>query len=191
MASRDPEAARAYAREYRKKNRERINAYHREWRKKRGRTDEDRERERTRYREDQEHRERMQAAWRKWRRESGYYEKNKEKIKEWHAAHRPSPEKRREYQERYYARDPQRVRELKRKNLQTYRARIRGAFIEAVETRAVLERSMGLCGICGLAIEDRFEIDHIVPVALGGKHGYDNVQAAHPECNRRKGGRLQ
>lgn len=32
------------------------------------------------------------------------------------------------------------------------------------------------------------EIDHRVPIAMGGAHTYDNVQCACRECNQRKGG---
>ena len=33
---------------------------------------------------------------------------------------------------------------------------------------------------------DRFEVDHIMPLALGGKHENDNIQLLCLECNRRK-----
>lgn len=52
----------------------------------------------------------------------------------------------------------------------------------------VWERDGGLCRICGLAaVEDDWHLDHIVPLACGGKHDYDNVGVTHPACNLRKG----
>lgn len=62
---------------------------------------------------------------------------------------------------------------------------------------AVYERFEGICQICGLptdvnAREGRKifgaypSIDHIIPVARGGAHSWDNVQLAHMACNVRK-----
>ncbi len=48
-----------------------------------------------------------------------------------------------------------------------------------------------VCGICGLKIESRFEIDHIIPLARNGSNTLDNLQLAHPICNRTKSDRLQ
>jgi 5-methylcytosine-specific restriction endonuclease McrA len=31
------------------------------------------------------------------------------------------------------------------------------------------------------------EVDHILPLARGGPHRYENVQPSHGDCNRRKG----
>jgi hypothetical protein len=30
-------------------------------------------------------------------------------------------------------------------------------------------------------------LDHIVPVSVGGEHGWGNLQPAHPRCNAKKG----
>ena len=50
----------------------------------------------------------------------------------------------------------------------------------------------GRCGICGefVGVTD-FEIDHVVPLARGGLHGYVNTQPSHPTCNRKKYDHLQ
>jgi 5-methylcytosine-specific restriction endonuclease McrA len=66
------------------------------------------------------------------------------------------------------------------------RARLRGA--DVVLSLVVLERDDGTCGICGGDVDPTdFHVDHVEPLALGGEHSYANVQAAHPDCNRRKG----
>lgn len=68
-------------------------------------------------------------------------------------------------------------------------ARRRGALIvERVVPLVVLERDDGECGVCGSDVDPfgDFEIDHIVAIADGGEHSYENVQLAHPACNRRK-----
>ena len=57
---------------------------------------------------------------------------------------------------------------------------------------AVLERDGMVCGICSEPIEDRADlhIDHIHPVARGGRSELDNLQPAHALCNIRKGARV-
>lgn len=48
-----------------------------------------------------------------------------------------------------------------------------------------------ICGICGLPIEDMKDctVDHIVPLAKGGRTTIENCQLAHFDCNQRKGAR--
>lgn len=48
-----------------------------------------------------------------------------------------------------------------------------------------------ICGICGYTIEHSFEVDHIVPISRNGTGTIDNLQLAHPICNRVKSNRLQ
>ena len=66
------------------------------------------------------------------------------------------------------------------------RARIRGTQVERIDYALVLERAAGQCGICREPLALPIEIDHVVPLARGGTHTYDNLQAAHAGCNRRK-----
>lgn len=65
-------------------------------------------------------------------------------------------------------------------------ARQRGATVENVDRDYVLQRDLGICGICHTPIQEGFHIDHIVPLSKGGAHSYANVQLAHPKCNERK-----
>jgi len=83
-----------------------------------------------------------------------------------------------------------RMMSLRRKH--SRRARERDAFVEVVDPATVLALAKGRCGICLKIIKDgdAWELDHIVPLAKGGAHCYDNVQPAHPECNRRKAARV-
>lgn len=72
-----------------------------------------------------------------------------------------------------------------------HRARNRAAFVEHVDPLVVLERDDNICGICGGDVDpDDFHIDHIVPLARGGLHNYENTQAAHPSCNWAKSARV-
>lgn len=64
--------------------------------------------------------------------------------------------------------------------------------IDAIE---VYERSGWVCGICGQPVDQGIGFpdlmsaspDHIIPLAAGGTHTWDNVQLAHLICNSHKG----
>src|ERR1700677_818703 len=72
------------------------------------------------------------------------------------------------------------------------RTRKRNAFIENIDRQIVLERDNGICGICkNLVDTTNYHIDHIIPLAKGGKHHYNNVQIAHPTWNWQKYTKLQ
>jgi 5-methylcytosine-specific restriction endonuclease McrA len=58
----------------------------------------------------------------------------------------------------------------------------------------VFKRDKWTCGICHEAIDRTLRwpdlmsasVDHVIPLAEGGSHTYDNVQAAHWLCNTYK-----
>jgi 5-methylcytosine-specific restriction endonuclease McrA len=54
--------------------------------------------------------------------------------------------------------------------------------------REILRRDDYTCQYCGVR-SPYLTIDHIVPRRLGGHHDWDNLVAACPPCNHRKGGR--
>lgn len=62
---------------------------------------------------------------------------------------------------------------------------------EKVDLKQILRDSKGLCGICKTPL-DLFGIDfdHIIPLARGGTHTRDNIQATHSRCNRAKGAKV-
>jgi 5-methylcytosine-specific restriction endonuclease McrA len=47
----------------------------------------------------------------------------------------------------------------------------------------VLIAGKGRCEICGEKIIDAFDIDHRVPLALGGADDASNWRALHPDCH--------
>ncbi len=57
------------------------------------------------------------------------------------------------------------------------------------ETIELLNRQNGLCPLCNnkLIINDEIHIDHIIPLAQGGKDRFLNLQAVHKYCNLKKG----
>lgn len=47
-----------------------------------------------------------------------------------------------------------------------------------------------MCGICQEYVDyEDFSLDHIIALARGGTHTYENVQTSHLICNIRKGAR--
>jgi 5-methylcytosine-specific restriction endonuclease McrA len=58
----------------------------------------------------------------------------------------------------------------------------------ALTKREVLRRDHFTCQYCGQH-SGILTIDHVVPRRLGGQHIWNNVVAACPTCNRRKGGK--
>lgn len=86
---------------------------------------------------------------------------------------------------------------LRRAGKDRRRAVKREAFVSNVNRKAIYERDGYRCGLCGtrLAMTEVVPhplaptIDHVVPLAEGGKHEPANCQAAHFLCNSRKGDR--
>ena len=86
------------------------------------------------------------------------------------------------------------------------RARIEAVIVDAdISLEEVYRRDKGICHICGMAcnwddhkwrgntfITGRLypTIDHVIPLAEGGTHGWDNVRLAHQCCNSMKGAKL-
>ena len=54
--------------------------------------------------------------------------------------------------------------------------------------REILRRDEYTCQYCGQR-SPYLTVDHIRPRRLGGQHSWDNLVAACPSCNHRKGGR--
>jgi 5-methylcytosine-specific restriction endonuclease McrA len=54
--------------------------------------------------------------------------------------------------------------------------------------REILRRDDFTCQYCGQRVT-YLTIDHVLPRRLGGQHIWENVVAACPACNHRKGGR--
>ena len=54
--------------------------------------------------------------------------------------------------------------------------------------REILRRDNYTCQYCGQKAS-YLTVDHIVPRRLGGEHSWENLVAACPSCNHRKGGR--
>lgn len=77
------------------------------------------------------------------------------------------------------------------------RARYHGVEYEYINPLKVLERDNYRCQVCGIATPKRLrgstddrapELDHRIPMAMGGAHVWANVQCACRRCNAAKGG---
>ena len=158
MARVSLEADRAYQRQYRADNHEKVRA-----REKRG-YERRHEKEILRMRSYKAQRKEQDAAYAK-----AYYEIN--------------AEDRRAYARQWGLENPEQRRQINARR----RARERNAFIEDIDRQTVLEHDEGICGICEEPVDrDNFHIDHIVPLSRSGLHCYANVQVAHPQCNLEK-----
>ncbi|WP_368046071.1 HNH endonuclease [Rhizobium sp. CBN3] len=82
-----------------------------------------------------------------------------------------------------------------RLNRKKERARLRTQAIENVDPIKVFDRDKWKCQICGCTTprklrgtyDDRApELDHIMPLSLGGAHSYMNTQCACRRCNAAK-----
>lgn len=115
-----------------------------------------------------------------------YYEANKEKI---------ADQKRKHY-EANREKSAERLRKWKKANFdkvrvieQNRRSRIEGnggrLSKDIVQTLIVLQK--GKCACCGENLSKGYHIDHIMPIALGGKNTDENVQLLTPKCNLSKG----
>jgi len=90
-------------------------------------------------------------------------------------------------QKAWKARNPRRVNGYVRKR----QALVVTTTVELVDYTVVLEKARGHCKICRKPFGRlKVEIDHKVPLARGGTHTYDNLQAVHAVCNRRKGAKI-
>lgn len=83
---------------------------------------------------------------------------------------------------------------LKREMNSLRRVREREAFVAPVARHRIFERDGWRCQLCGDAVERDAvvphplapTIDHVLPLAVGGKHEPANVQCAHFLCNSQK-----
>lgn len=115
-----------------------------------------------------------------------YYQANPEKIAEckrkWHEANREKiAERKREYYEANF--------EKFKANNHNRRAKIKGnggkLSPDIVQTLMTLQK--GKCACCGKSLKQGYHLDHIMPIALGGKNTDDNIQLLTPKCNLSKG----
>lgn len=137
----------------------------------------------------------MLERYRKWARtrRKNHPERERLAIKEASAKRRrEDPERKRRECREWYSANLERARISSRRSENNRRALKKNAFIESIDPDAVFDRANGICGICKSPVSKSkpWHVDHIVPLSLGGKHAYNNVQLAHPSCNLSKDARM-
>jgi len=78
------------------------------------------------------------------------------------------------------------------------RANKRANAYESVNRDVVLERDHWICYLCGdnIPAAEKWpaplsaSMDHVIPLARGGAHTYENIKSAHLSCNISKGARI-
>lgn len=82
---------------------------------------------------------------------------------------------------------------------QKERARLKAAYVECVDPIKVFERDGWRCHLCGRHTPRKLrgsyrpnapELDHIVPLSVGGDHSYRNTACACRACNGAKGAKI-
>lgn len=104
-------------------------------------------------------------------RSKSYYEKDRQRGIDWAFASRK--------------RRPEHYRELARCQSIARRALIKGG-ATSLETRAWKRAQKKVCHWCAKRCAKDFHIDHIMPLARGGRHELHNLCIACPDCNHRK-----
>lgn len=80
------------------------------------------------------------------------------------------------------AKDPTRNRAI----CGNWRARQSGGRVTALDIVKQMRAQQGRCYYCEQPTAERFEVDHFIALANGGKHDPSNIVIACPNCNRRK-----
>lgn len=79
-------------------------------------------------------------------------------------------------------------RSMYRKQTQKRYAMRKAAFVEDVNPIDVYNEQNGVCYLCDSVFDFKeMELDHVFPIARGGKHKRDNCKMACVRCNRSKG----
>ena len=111
-----------------------------------------------------------------------WIEKNKERhlsnSQEWYKNHK---EQKRQKQKDWNKANPDKLRV----HYQNRKSRVGNQRINEKDIKFIFSLQKGCCAICRTTL-DSYEIDHIKPLSLGGKHEKDNIQILCRSCNRVK-----
>jgi 5-methylcytosine-specific restriction endonuclease McrA len=158
---------------YEAKNRERVKASHAAWRKAniehvKASTAE----YRALHREDAKAR---SVAWR-----AKNTERSRSGVKAWRAA---NPEKVKKILSTWKEENPY-ARRIYEQNREAYK-RARGKLSKGI-VEILFKRQHGRCACCGEKLGKDYQLDHIMPLALGGANIDSNVQLLKKRCNQQK-----
>ena len=157
-----------YLQEYRKKNKDKVYATEMAWRL--------------------ANPDRVKATRKRWKDKNPafnleYYKKESEKIKLrakiWYIANKDHAAA---YKTEYYKIKP----EVRANGKARRRVRIGAENLPYGTIPAQFKAQNGLCACCGEPLV-KYHVDHIMPLALGGRNIPENIQLLLPKCNLRKG----
>lgn len=126
-------------------------------------------------------------------------EKHQQQCREWHIK---NPDKSKSNRIAWKAENKSRIRERERqwrienpeeakRRDQNRRAlkKANGGKLSKDIVNTLMKLQKGLCACCGKPLGNKYHLDHIMPLALGGANTDDNVQLLLPQCNWSKGGK--
>lgn len=114
---------------------------------------------------------------------------NPERVQEIYTAYRErNPNARSEATRRHYHKDIEASRASVRNRRSIRRARMRNNGVFAVTTKDVRRILAMPCAHCGS--KDQPTLDHIIPIARGGRHSVGNLQCLCAHCNFTKQDKL-
>lgn len=118
-------------------------------------------------------------------RKRAYHHKNKDLINKKKRNNRKNnPEHFAALDREWRKRNKEKVAEMKRRYKHKRRSS-EGRLSKGVADK-LYELQKGKCACCAGSIKDGYHIDHIMPLALGGKNTDDNIQLLRPKCNQVK-----
>lgn len=121
---------------------------------------------------------------RKRARERAYYAKNREKELE--SCRRYYSANRERFGAVVAAYDKANPEQRRLRN-QSWRRKVREGSVSPDIVPKLMAEQNSKCVYCQVDISEEYHIDHIVPLALEGKHEDGNIQLLCPPCNMRKG----
>lgn len=95
------------------------------------------------------------------------------------------PEQERTRNRRYKRENP--AANVARENRRRARKRNAPGVHTAEDVQRLYEAQHWVCAACPAALADGYHVDHIMPLALGGSNGPENLQLLCPPCNLSKG----
>lgn len=109
---------------------------------------------------------------------------NKEKIAARSAASRAAdPEKHKAWARDWKSKNKEALRVIQHNR--EARAKQAGALSKGLAAK-LLHAQRGKCACCGASLSNGYQMDHILPLALGGENKDRNIQLLTPKCNMQK-----
>jgi len=85
----------------------------------------------------------------------------------------------------YRSKNPDKVKEWSTTRLSRKTGRLPNGTVKSIGNR-----QQWLCVYCKCDVSQKYHVDHIIPLAKGGKHAPENIQILCPSCNVRKSSKL-